>query len=118
VILGRARPESDERLGAAAHQAGVGRLVFAGQVTQQCILYSALDAYVRHFDVVIATDAISGSRPRRSALSAARRPAAVSGRFPRFRPLPDPAQRPPAAAAGRRTLKTAASSLKSSGDQR
>jgi nicotinamidase-related amidase len=38
---------------------GVGRLVFTGQVTEQCILYSALDAYVRHFDVVIATDAVA-----------------------------------------------------------
>jgi len=40
-------------------QMGVGRLVFTGQVTEQCILYSALDAYVRHFDVVIATDAVA-----------------------------------------------------------
>jgi nicotinamidase-related amidase len=40
-------------------QMGVGRLVFIGQVTEQCILYSALDAYVRHFDVVIATDAVA-----------------------------------------------------------
>jgi nicotinamidase-related amidase len=40
-------------------QMGIGRLVFAGQVTEQCILYSALDAYVRHFDVVIATDAVA-----------------------------------------------------------
>lgn len=40
-------------------QRGVGRLVFAGQVTEQCILYSALDAYVRHFDVVVPTDAVA-----------------------------------------------------------
>jgi nicotinamidase-related amidase len=40
-------------------QTGVGRLVFTGQVTEQCILYSALDAYVRHFDVVVATDAVA-----------------------------------------------------------
>jgi nicotinamidase-related amidase len=40
-------------------QMGVGRLVLAGQVTEQCILYSALDAYVRHFDVVIPTDAVA-----------------------------------------------------------
>jgi nicotinamidase-related amidase len=40
-------------------QLGVSRLVFSGQVTEQCILYSALDAYVRHFDVVIATDAVA-----------------------------------------------------------
>jgi nicotinamidase-related amidase len=40
-------------------QMGVGRLLFSGQVTEQCILYSALDAYVRHFDVVVATDAVA-----------------------------------------------------------
>ncbi|MDX6595585.1 MAG: hypothetical protein QOI72_967 [Solirubrobacterales bacterium] len=40
-------------------QTGVDRLVLAGQVTEQCILYSALDAHVRHFQVVIATDAVA-----------------------------------------------------------
>jgi nicotinamidase-related amidase len=40
-------------------QRGVSRLVLAGQVTEQCILYSALDAHVRHFDVAIATDAVA-----------------------------------------------------------
>jgi nicotinamidase-related amidase len=37
----------------------ISRLVLTGQVTEQCILYSALDGYVRHFDVVIPTDAIA-----------------------------------------------------------
>jgi nicotinamidase-related amidase len=40
-------------------QMGIGRLVFSGQVTEQCILYSALDAHVRHFDVVVVTDAVA-----------------------------------------------------------
>ena len=40
-------------------QMGVDRLIFAGQVTEQCILYSALDAYVRHFRVVVPTDAVA-----------------------------------------------------------
>ena len=40
-------------------QMSVGRLVLSGQVTEQCILYSALDAYVRHFDVVVPTDAVA-----------------------------------------------------------
>jgi nicotinamidase-related amidase len=40
-------------------QMGVGRLVLCGQVTEQCILYSALDAHVRHFDVVIPVDAVA-----------------------------------------------------------
>jgi nicotinamidase-related amidase len=37
----------------------VTRLVIAGQVTEQCILYSALDAYVRHYKVVIPRDAVA-----------------------------------------------------------
>jgi nicotinamidase-related amidase len=37
----------------------ISRLVFTGQVTEQCILYSALDGYLRHFEVVVATDAIA-----------------------------------------------------------
>jgi nicotinamidase-related amidase len=40
-------------------QEGVGRIVLLGQVTEQCILYSALDAYVRHFEVVVAPDAVA-----------------------------------------------------------
>ncbi len=35
------------------------RLILTGQVTEQCILYTTLDAYVRHFPVVIATDAVA-----------------------------------------------------------
>ncbi len=37
----------------------INRLVLVGQVTEQCILYSALDAYVRHFEVVIPTAAVA-----------------------------------------------------------
>jgi nicotinamidase-related amidase len=40
-------------------QMGVERLIFTGQVTEQCILYSVIDAYVRHFDAVVATDAVA-----------------------------------------------------------
>lgn len=39
------------------------RLVITGQVTEQCILYTALDAYVRHFPVVIPTDAVAHIDP-------------------------------------------------------
>jgi nicotinamidase-related amidase len=39
------------------------RLVLTGQVTEQCILYTALDAYVRHFDVVVAPDAVAHIDP-------------------------------------------------------
>ncbi len=40
-------------------QEGVDRVVLAGQVTEQCILYSALDAYIRHLQVVIPRDAVA-----------------------------------------------------------
>jgi nicotinamidase-related amidase len=40
-------------------QLGVERLVLTGQVTEQCILYSALDAYVRHIEVVVPEDAVA-----------------------------------------------------------
>jgi nicotinamidase-related amidase len=40
-------------------QEGIGRLVLIGQVTEQCVLYSALDAYVRHFEVVVPRDAVA-----------------------------------------------------------
>ncbi len=39
------------------------RLILTGQVTEQCILYTALDAYVRHFPVVIPTDAVAHIDP-------------------------------------------------------
>jgi nicotinamidase-related amidase len=37
----------------------VDRILLAGQVTEQCILYSALDAYVRHFEVVVPRDCVA-----------------------------------------------------------
>jgi len=37
----------------------VGRIVLAGQATEQCILYSALDGYVRHFEVVVPRDGVA-----------------------------------------------------------
>ena len=39
------------------------RLILTGQVTEQCILYTALDAYVRHLPVVIPTDAVAHIDP-------------------------------------------------------
>ncbi|CAA0134130.1 Maleamate amidohydrolase [Mycolicibacterium vanbaalenii] len=35
------------------------RVILTGQVTEQCILYSALDAYIRHFDVIVPRDAVA-----------------------------------------------------------
>jgi nicotinamidase-related amidase len=35
------------------------RVILTGQVTEQCILYSALDAYVRHFEVIVPSDVVA-----------------------------------------------------------
>jgi nicotinamidase-related amidase len=37
----------------------VERLVLSGQVTEQCILYSALDAYIRGYEIVVPPDAVA-----------------------------------------------------------
>ncbi|MFD3729020.1 isochorismatase family cysteine hydrolase [Streptomyces sp. NPDC058671] len=37
----------------------VDALVLTGQVTEQCVLYSALDAHIRHFGVTIPRDAVA-----------------------------------------------------------
>jgi nicotinamidase-related amidase len=44
-------------------QEEIERVVLTGQVTEQCILYSALDAYVRHFSVVVPEDAVAHIHP-------------------------------------------------------
>ncbi|MFE9452797.1 cysteine hydrolase family protein [Streptomyces sp. NPDC006739] len=41
------------------HQQDIERLVLCGQVTEQCVLYSALDAHIRHFDVIVPKDAVA-----------------------------------------------------------
>jgi nicotinamidase-related amidase len=38
---------------------GIERLILAGQVTEQCILYSAAEAYFRDFEVVVPRDAVA-----------------------------------------------------------
>ena len=40
-------------------QREITSLILAGQVTEQCILYSALDAYVRHYSVCVPSDAVA-----------------------------------------------------------
>jgi nicotinamidase-related amidase len=42
------------------------RLILTGQVTEQCILYTALDAYVRHFEIVVPPDAVAHIDPELS----------------------------------------------------
>jgi nicotinamidase-related amidase len=40
-------------------QLDVGHLVLCGQVTEQCVLYSALDAHIRKLRVTVADDAVA-----------------------------------------------------------
>jgi nicotinamidase-related amidase len=40
-------------------QKEIDRVILTGQVTEQCILYSALDAYVRHFQVAVPRDGVA-----------------------------------------------------------
>ncbi|MFJ3441652.1 cysteine hydrolase family protein [Streptomyces sp. NPDC086081] len=42
---------------------GVGHVVLIGQVTEQCILYSALDAHIRHLEVTVPRDAVASIHP-------------------------------------------------------
>jgi nicotinamidase-related amidase len=44
-------------------RSGVETVVLCGQVTEQCVLYSALDAYIRHFKIVLARDACADIDP-------------------------------------------------------
>jgi nicotinamidase-related amidase len=41
------------------HEIGAGEVVLCGQVTEQCILYTALDAYVRDIAVTVLNDAVA-----------------------------------------------------------
>jgi nicotinamidase-related amidase len=40
-------------------QERIDKIVLVGQVTEQCILYSALDAYIRHIEVRVPRDAVA-----------------------------------------------------------
>lgn len=38
---------------------GVEHVILCGQVTEQCVLYSALDAHIRHLEVTVPQDAVA-----------------------------------------------------------
>ncbi|WP_019633642.1 cysteine hydrolase family protein [Actinomadura atramentaria] len=44
--------------------AEISEIVLTGQVTEQCILYTALDAYIRHLTVKVPRDAVASIDPR------------------------------------------------------
>ncbi|MEU0102657.1 isochorismatase family cysteine hydrolase [Streptomyces sp. NPDC006267] len=46
-------------LGFLLSELKAGHLVLCGQVTEQCVLYSALDAHIRHLRVTVARDAVA-----------------------------------------------------------
>jgi nicotinamidase-related amidase len=41
----------------------INKIILTGQVTEQCVLYSALDAYVRHFQIRVPRDAVAHIDP-------------------------------------------------------
>jgi nicotinamidase-related amidase len=41
------------------HRSDVERVILTGQVTEQCILYTALDAYIRHLSITVVSDAVA-----------------------------------------------------------
>ncbi|MFF6984613.1 cysteine hydrolase family protein, partial [Streptomyces sp. NPDC008343] len=41
----------------------VQHVVLCGQVTEQCVLYSALDAHIRHLTVTVPQDAVASIHP-------------------------------------------------------
>ena len=59
VVKARHSAFYETQLDYLLRQHRIRRLVLAGQVTEQCILYSALDAYVRHYEVIVARDAVA-----------------------------------------------------------
>ncbi|MER6142100.1 isochorismatase family cysteine hydrolase [Streptomyces sparsogenes] len=44
-------------------QQGIDRVVLCGQVTEQCVLYSALDAHIRHLRTSVPYDAVAHIHP-------------------------------------------------------
>ncbi|WP_329042379.1 cysteine hydrolase [Streptomyces sp. NBC_00178] len=50
-------------LGYLLAQLEVDRVVLCGQVTEQCVLYSALDAHIRHLHVTVPDDAVAHIHP-------------------------------------------------------
>jgi nicotinamidase-related amidase len=41
------------------HEESIVEVVLCGQVTEQCVLYTALDAHVRHYDITVLRDAVA-----------------------------------------------------------
>lgn len=42
---------------------GVESVILTGQTTEQCVLYSAMDAHMRHLDLTVLRDSVAGRVP-------------------------------------------------------
>jgi len=63
VVKARHSAFYETPLGYLLTQQGVDHVVLCGQVTEQCVLYSALDAHIRHLRVTVARDAVAHIHP-------------------------------------------------------
>ncbi|MEU3983818.1 isochorismatase family cysteine hydrolase [Streptomyces sp. NPDC026672] len=63
VVKARHSVFYDTPLAYLLRRLGVGLVVLSGQVTEQCVLYSALDAHIRHLDVTVPRDAVASIHP-------------------------------------------------------
>jgi nicotinamidase-related amidase len=55
-------------LSALLEHLGTRTVVLTGMTTEQCILFTAIDAYVREYDLIVPSDAVAGIRLSRPAL--------------------------------------------------
>jgi nicotinamidase-related amidase len=60
-------------LAALLEHLGTRRLVIVGAALEQCVLFTAVDAYLRDFDIIVAADCVAGLMLRRYALEHLRR---------------------------------------------
>ncbi|MDH6220791.1 isochorismatase family cysteine hydrolase [Streptomyces pseudovenezuelae] len=63
VVKARHSAFYETPLGYLLTEQGVEHVVLCGQVTEQCVLYSALDAHIRHLRVTVARDAVAHIHP-------------------------------------------------------
>jgi nicotinamidase-related amidase len=63
VVKARHSAFYETPLGYLLTQEGVDHIVLCGQVTEQCVLYSALDAHIRQLRVTVARDAVAHIHP-------------------------------------------------------
>ncbi|WP_406460369.1 cysteine hydrolase [Streptomyces sp. NBC_01622] len=63
VVKARHSAFYETPLGYLLTQQGADHVVLCGQVTEQCVLYSALAAHIRHLRVTVARDAVAHIHP-------------------------------------------------------